>query len=204
LLLSNVARANTTSQRYTLRPLTAVILGMVVSSKLETVVGATDEVSLAASVSVIVTAITRTVTVTLSLIAGVLRGAAPLAIVIPASTSLTCRRLKGNTSRDQGQRLRDSQGLRKVTAVILFMEVCAKLLAVVAATDQVSLAATVTIISSSIQRPITVTLTISTWALWSTTPTTIEVTPSTSLALRGLSQWSAGRTLTKSKGCEKC
>ena len=32
---------------------------------------------------------------------------------------LTCRRLQGNTSRDQGKRFRDSQGLRKVTAVIL-------------------------------------------------------------------------------------
>ena len=62
---------------------------MVVGSKLETVVGATDEVSLAASVSIIVTAITRTITVTLSLIAGVLRGAAPLTIVISASASLT-------------------------------------------------------------------------------------------------------------------
>jgi len=204
LLLSNVARAGTTSQRHTLGPLTAVILGMVVGSKLETVVGATDEVSLAASVSIIVATVPRTVTVTLSLIAGVLRGAAPLTIVIPASTSLTCRRLQGNTSRDQGQRLRDSQGLWKVTAVILFMEVCAKLLAVVAATHQVSLTATVTIISSSIKRPITVTLTISTWALWSAAPTTIEVTPSTSLALRGLCQWSAGGTLTKSKGCENC
>ena len=39
------------------------------------------------------------------------------------------------------------------------MEVCAELLAVVAATHQVSLTATVTIISSSIKRPITVTLT---------------------------------------------
>ena len=39
------------------------------------------------------------------------------------------------------------------------MEVCAKLLAVVAATHQVSLTATVTIISSSIQRTITVPLT---------------------------------------------
>merc|ERR1712170_266281 len=107
---------------------------MVVSSELETVVGATDKVSLAASESVIVTSITGTITVTLSLIAGILRGAAPLAIVISASTSLTCRGLEGHTSRDQGQRLRDSQGLRKVTAVILFMEVCAKLLAVVAAT----------------------------------------------------------------------
>merc|ERR1712044_74652 len=103
---------------------------MVVGSKLKTVVGPTDEVTFAASVSVIVTAIPRTVTVTLSLIAGVLRSAAPLTIVISASTSLTCRRLQGNTSRDQGQRLRDSKGLRKVTAVILFMEVCAELLAV--------------------------------------------------------------------------
>jgi len=204
LLLSHIARAGTTSQRHTLRPLTAVILGMVVSSKLETVVGATDEVSLAASVSIIVTAVSGTITVTLSLITGVLRGAASLAIVIPASTSLTCRWFKGHSSRDQGQRLRDSQGLWKVTAVILFMEVCAKLLAVIAATHQVSLTATVTIISSSIQRSITVTLTISTWALWSTAPTSIEVTASTSLALRGLCQRSTGRPLTKSKGCENC
>merc|ERR1711894_297394 len=177
---------------------------MVVGSKLETVVGATDEVSLAASVSIIVATVPRTVTVTLSLIAGVLRGAAPLTIVISSSTSLTCRRIKGHSSRDQGQRLRDSQGLWKITAVILFMEVCAELLAVVAATHQVSLTATVTIISSSIKRPITVPLTISTGALWSTTPTTVEVTPSASMVLRGLCQWSAGGTLTKSKGCENC
>ena len=62
---------------------------MEVSSELETVVGSTDEISLAASVSIIVTTIPGTVTVTLSLIARVLRGAAPLTIVIPASTSLT-------------------------------------------------------------------------------------------------------------------
>ena len=62
---------------------------MVVGSKLETVVGATDEVTLAASVSIIVATVPGTITVTLSLIAGVLRGAAPLPIVIPASTSLT-------------------------------------------------------------------------------------------------------------------
>jgi len=204
LLLSNVARASTTSQRHTLGPLTAVILGMVVGSKLEAVVGATDEVSLAASVSIIVTTVPGAITVTLTLITGVLRGAAPLTIVIPSSTSLTCRRLQGNTSRDQGQRLRDSQGLWKVTAVILFMEVCAELLAVVAATHKVSLTASVTIISSSIKRSVAVTLTISTGALWSAAPTTIEVTPSTSLVLRGLCQWSSGRTLTKSKGCENC
>ena len=62
---------------------------MVVGSKLKAVVGSTDEVSLAASVSIIVTAVPRTVTVTLALIAGVLRGAAPLTIVISASASLT-------------------------------------------------------------------------------------------------------------------
>ena len=39
------------------------------------------------------------------------------------------------------------------------MEVCAKLLAVVAATHQVSLTGAVTIIGSSVQRSITVTLT---------------------------------------------
>ena len=62
---------------------------MVVQTKLLAVVGAADEVTLAASVSIIQTAITRPITVTLTLITGVLRGAAPLTIIIPASTSLT-------------------------------------------------------------------------------------------------------------------
>ena len=90
---------------------------------------------------------------------------------------VTCRRLQRHTSRDQGNRLRDSQSLWQVAAIILehdkvrqclvdnlcvsidlLVEVCSELLAVVAATHQVTLAAPVTIISSSIQRPVTVTL----------------------------------------------
>ena len=61
---------------------------MVVQTKLLAVVGATDEVTLAASVSIIQATITRPVTVTLTLITGVSRSTASLAIVIPPSTSL--------------------------------------------------------------------------------------------------------------------
>jgi len=206
LLLPHIAGARSASQRHSLGPLTAVILGVVVGTKLETVVGAADEVTLAASVTVIVTSITRTITVTLTLVTRVLRSAASLAVIISPGTSLTCRRLQRHTSRDQRKRLRDGQSLWKVAAVILLVEVCSELLAVVAATHQVSLAAPVTIISSSIQRTVTVTLAVAAGALWCTAPATIEVTASTSMALRGLCQWSTRGTLslTKSKSCENC
>lgn len=206
LLLPHIARARSSSQRHSLGPLTAVILGVIVGTKLETVVGAADEVTLAASVAVIVTSVTRTVTVTLTLVTRVLRSAASLTIIIPPSTSLTCGGLQRHTSWDQGKGLRDSQSLWKVAAIILLVEVCSELLAVVAATHQVSLAAPVTVISSSIQRTITVTLAIAAGALWCTAPATIEVTASTSLTLRGLCQWSTRGTLplTKSKCCENC
>jgi len=206
LLLPHIAGARPASQRHSLGPLTAVILGVVVGTKLETVVGAADEVTLAASVTVIVTSITRTITVTLTLVTRILRSAASLTVIISSGTSLTCRGLQRHTSRDQRKRLRDGQSLWKVAAVILLVEVCSELLAVVAATHQVSLAAPVTIISSSIQRTVTVTLAVAAGALWCTAPATIEVTASTSLALRGLCQWSTRGTLslTKSKSCENC
>merc|ERR1719154_50348 len=95
LLLPHDAGADTTSKSITLGPLAAVILLVVVGAKLEAVVGATYQVSLAASVAVITTAISGPITVTLTLITGGLRSAASLAIVIPPSTSLTCRRLQG-------------------------------------------------------------------------------------------------------------
>jgi len=205
LLLPHIAGARPASQRHSLGPLTAVILGMVVGTKLETVVGAADEITLAASVAVIVTSVTRTITVTLTLVTRVLRSAASLTVIISPGTSLTCRRLQRHTSGDQGKRLRDSQSLWKVAAVILLVEVCSELLAVVAAAHQVTLTAAVTIISSTVQRSVTVTLAISAGGLWSAAPATIEVTPSTSLALRGLCQWGAGGTpLTKSQSCENC
>jgi len=158
LLLSHIAGARPASQRHSLGSLTAVILGVVVGTKLETVVRAADEVTLAASVAVIVASVTRTITITLTLVTRVLRSAASLTVIIPPGTSLTCRRLQRHTSRDQRKRLRDSQSLRKVAAIILLVEVCPELLAVVAATHQVSLASPVTVISSSIQRPVTITL----------------------------------------------
>jgi len=206
LLLPHVAGARTASQRHTLGPLAAVVLGVVVGAKLEAVVGAADEVTLAAPVAVIVAAITRPVTVTLALVTGGLRSAAPLAVIIPPGASLARRRLQGHASRDQGQRLRDGQSLRKVAAVVLLVEVCPELLAVVAPTHQVSLAAPVTIIGSSVQRTVTVALAVAAGALWCAAPATIEVTARTSLALRGLCQWSTRGTLslTKSKSCENC
>ena len=62
---------------------------MVVGAKLEAVVGPAHQISLAAPVSVIVTAVTGSVTVTLALVTGGLRGAASLAVIIPSSASLT-------------------------------------------------------------------------------------------------------------------
>ena len=89
MLLPHNAGADTASKSISLGPLTAVILLVVVGAKLEAVVGAAYQVPLAASVAVIVAAISGPITVTLTLITGGLRSAASLAVVIPPSTSLT-------------------------------------------------------------------------------------------------------------------
>ena len=70
-------------------PLTAVVLLVVIQPELLTVVRTTDQVSLAASVSVILPAVTRAITVTLPLVTRVLWGAASPAIEISSGTSLT-------------------------------------------------------------------------------------------------------------------
>ena len=57
------------------RSLAAVILLMVVVTKFFAVVGPTHQISSAASVAVILTSITRTITVTLTLVTRVLRSA---------------------------------------------------------------------------------------------------------------------------------
>jgi len=157
-------------------PLAAVILLVVVGAKLEAVVGATYQVSLAASVAVIAAAIPGPVTVTLTLVTGGLRSTAPLAIIIPPSTSLTCRRLQGDTNCDLGP----------LAAVILLVVVGAKLEAVVGATYQVSLAASVAVIAAAIPGPVTVTLTLVTGGLRSTASLAIIIPPSTSLTWRRL------------------
>merc|ERR1719232_1469570 len=104
---------------------------MVVGSKLEAVVGATDQISLTAPVPIIISAVPGAVTVALALVTGGLGGAASLAVIIPSSASLTCRRLQRHTGGDQGQGLRGGQGLRIITAIILFVELSSELLAVV-------------------------------------------------------------------------
>ena len=70
--------------------LAAVVPLVVVLTKLLAVVGAADQVALAAVVTVIGAPVPKPVTVTLALATGILRGAAPLTtLVIPAKTSLT-------------------------------------------------------------------------------------------------------------------
>ena len=73
------------------------------------------------------------------------------------------------------------QRLRKITAVILLMIVRSKLLAVVASTHKISLAAGMTIIGSTISWTITITLSIVTRILRCTTSATVVVSASTSL-----------------------
>ena len=73
--------------------LTAVIFGMIIFSELKAVVAAALQVSLAASVAVMLTSITRSVTVSLSLPTGLLWRTAPLASrkVSPRTALPSCR-----------------------------------------------------------------------------------------------------------------
>merc|ERR1719270_1582088 len=205
LLLSHTATTSSGAELSTTiaGSLTAVILGMEVGAKLETVVGAAHKVSLAASMTVIGTAISRSITVTFAFITRVLWGATSFTIVISSRASLTCRRFKGNSWQRLRSRSGGQESFRKVTAVILLMIVETKLLAVVAATDKVSLTSLMSIISSTITGSITVSLSIPTWVLWSTTSPAVVVPAGTSLTLGWFSWWVSRwrQSLTKTR-CE--
>ena len=69
--------------------LTAVIFGMIIFSELEAVVAAALQVSLAASVAVMLASIARSVTVSLSFITGLLGSTTSPPVVVPSCTSLT-------------------------------------------------------------------------------------------------------------------
>jgi len=176
---------------------------MEVGAKLETVVGAAHQVSLAASMTVIGTAISRSITVPFTFITRVLWGATSFTIVISSRASLTCRRFKGNSWQRLRSRSCGQESFRKVTTVVLLMVVETELLAVVAATDKVSLTPLMSIISSSITGSITVPLSIPAWVLWSTTSPTVVVSAGTSLTLGWFSWWVSWwkKSLTKT-GCE--
>jgi len=176
---------------------------MEVGTKLETVIGATHEVSLAASVAVIDTSVSRAITVSLAFITGILWSTTSLAVVVSTRASLTCRRFQGNSWQWLRNRSCGQESLRKVTTVVLLVIVETKLLAVVAATHEISLTTLMSIISSSISRSITVSLSVPTGVLWSTTSPTIVVPTGTSLTLRRFSWWVSWwrQSLTKT-GCE--
>jgi hypothetical protein len=80
------------------RPLAAVVLVVVVEPELPAIVAAADQVPLAPGVAVVEPAVAGTVAVSLSLVAGVLRGAAPPALVVTAGTALARGGLDGESS----------------------------------------------------------------------------------------------------------
>ena len=77
--------------------LAAVVLLVVIQSELSAVVAATDQISQTALVAVVPAAVTRSVTVSLPLVTGLLGSTTSLTVVVPATTPLARRRLQ-----DQG------------------------------------------------------------------------------------------------------
>merc|ERR1719270_2694876 len=130
---------------------------MEVGSKLEAIVGSTNKISFTSLVSIMLSSISRSITVSLSLITWILRSAASLAIKIATSTSLSLWRLYRNSTLDIRNDVLHSQCLWIITTIILWMIICTELPAIVAATNQFSLTPLVTIIGSPIKRSITVT-----------------------------------------------
>ena len=92
-----------TSERGGLRPvwsLAAVVLLVVVGPELLAVVSPTHQTSSTATVTVIDSSVSRTVTVTLSLTTGLLRSTTPPPVVVTAPTPLTRGRSQGSPGHD--------------------------------------------------------------------------------------------------------
>ena len=75
-------------------PLAAVVLLVVIKPELSAVVAAADQVPHTARVTVVPAPVPGSVTVSLPLLTGLLRGAAPLTVVVTTSTPLAGRRLQ--------------------------------------------------------------------------------------------------------------
>ena len=116
--------------------LAAVVLRVEVGSELETVVGPAHQSSHAASVPIMLTSITRPVTVSLADITGTLRSATSPALVVPPTAFLTFRRLQPHSGYYWGGWLGLNSG-GFLTAVVLLMIVEAKLATVVAPAHEV-------------------------------------------------------------------
>jgi len=122
--------------------LTAVVLGVIVETKLEAVVGAAHQVSSTASVSIVSSAIIRAVTVSLSLLTGILWSAAAPSSVVPPGTSLACRRLQGHRADHRGGDFGADRDWLDA-AVIFRVEERTELFTIVVTTDQASSAVTI-------------------------------------------------------------
>jgi len=77
-------------------------------------------------------------------------------------------------------------GTRVFTAVVLLVVVVAELLAVVAATDEVSPTAAMSVMSAAVARPVTVSLPHAAGVLRCAAPSSVEVTPGAALSVRGV------------------
>ena len=75
--------------------LATVILLVIVKSKLPTVVAATDQIAHTALVAIVRSAVTRSVTVALPLLTGLLRSTASLLVIVTAPAPLAFWRLQG-------------------------------------------------------------------------------------------------------------
>jgi len=87
---------NIVNKSVLLRPLTAVILLVVVMSELLAVVTTTDQVSLTPCMSIMLSSVTRSITVSLSLLTRVLWSTTSPSLEVTSTASLTISRLKGN------------------------------------------------------------------------------------------------------------
>ena len=179
----------------TAREFTAVVLLVEVGSELFTVIAATHQTSPAAPVSVVSSAVSRAVTVALADITGTVRTAAPPALVIPPAALLAWRRLLPDPSChhwSRGWRGRFRSGGRPLAAVVLRVIVETKLEAVVGAAHQTSSTTSVSVMSSSVTRAVTVSLPLLARILRSAAPPPSVVPPGAPLTRRRL-QWQPGR-----------
>ena len=111
---------------------------MIVGSELLTVVTAAHQSSPTAPVAVIDSPVSSSVTVALALTTGILRSAAPPAVIVPAAAPLAGWWSQGGPGQDDGGR-GPGQVLGQVTAVVLLVEVGPELLTVVTPAHQVTL-----------------------------------------------------------------
>merc|ERR1719447_254754 len=154
--------------------LTAIVLGVEVSSELEAVVTPTDQARLTALVTVMLTSVSRSVTVSLTYITGTLRSTTSPTLVVSAATFLPWGRLKEDSWLRFGRRCGDRWLL---TAVVFRMIVQSELKTVVTPTDKIALTASMAVMLTPVTRSVTVSLSQTTGSVRCTTSPTSRIVP---------------------------